>query len=278
MPDLKRITSIVQSAGDQFLHYPRVDDRDETRKDDGSLVTRTDAAIQDFIQHQLNALYSDIAFVGEEMAHETQMSVLECDSDRLWVLDPLDGTTNFVAGFPFYGISLALIENGKAALAVIHDPVRGETFTANRGQGAFLNNVPIRPRSVDRLSRCVANIDYKRLTRSVAERLVRSPPYQSQRNLGSCVLEWCWLAAGRFHLYLHGGQKLWDFAAGSLILEEAGGRARTFEGERLDCESLMKRSVIGAVSPELQRLWSAWIFRDGCLEKPAGRVGAVPGR
>ena len=88
---------------------------------------------------------------------------------------------------------------------------------------------------------------------------MQSPPYRSQRNLGASVLEWCWLAAGRVQLYLHGGQKLWDFAGGNLILTESGGAATSLSGVPLDCGSLRKRSVVAAISPELLEQWASWL-------------------
>ena len=81
------------------------------------------------------------------------------------------------------------------------------------------------------LRRAIACIDFKRLDRALAARLVAEPPFGSQRNFGSSCLEWCWLADGRFHIYPHGGQKLWDYAAASLVLSEAGGYAMTLDGE-----------------------------------------------
>ncbi|KAA3621520.1 MAG: inositol monophosphatase family protein [Proteobacteria bacterium] len=271
MSDLSYACNLVEEAACEYLAPADVAaDRNETHKDDGSVVTRTDAAIQSFVEERLLERFPSVPFIGEEMSHARQVAVMCGDAPRFWVLDPLDGTTNFVAGFPFYGISLALVGVGGPELGVVHDPVRGETFCAARGKGAWLNGKPLVPHTVPNLSRCVANVDYKRLTRSVAERLVRSPPYRSQRNLGSCVLEWCWLAAGRFQLYLHGGQRLWDYAAGSLILEEAGGVARSFEGKPLHGGGPGKRSVIAAASPELQSQWSAWIFRQGCLSGVSG--------
>jgi myo-inositol-1(or 4)-monophosphatase len=91
---------------------------------------------------------------------------------------------------------------------------------------------------------------------------VRYPPYRSQRNLGSCVLEWCWLAAGRLQLYLHGGQRMWDYAAGSLILGEAGGSFTTIGGNPLNCQKFTKRSVVAAVSPPLHQKWLAWVSEN----------------
>ncbi len=273
MVDPNELCELVERVAARHLSPTALPGADEIHKDDGSIVTLTDDAIQNDIESVLGERYPDIPFIGEEMPHALQVSVVGSNASRFWVLDPLDGTTNFVAGFPFYGVSLALVEEGAAVVGVVHDPLRGETFSAARGRGALLNGTPLRPHTVQRLGQCVANIDYKRLTRPLADRLVRSPPYRSQRNLGSCVLEWCWLAAGRFQLYLHGGQKLWDYAAGSLILAEAGGAASGFEGRMLDCHSLSKRSVIAAASPELHALWSGWITRQGCLSVPAGGAG-----
>jgi myo-inositol-1(or 4)-monophosphatase len=274
MVDLKRVRTLIEGVAGDYLSGDEMAAPKESQKDDGSIVTHLDAAIQGELERGLGQLYPEIPFIGEEMAHSQQVSVVRGLARRFWVLDPLDGTTNFVAGFPFYGVSLALIEDGLPVLGVVHDPVRRETFSAARSQGASLNGVVLRPQGARKLSQCVANVDYKRLTRSLAERLVRSPPYRSQRNIGSCVLEWCWLASGRFQLYLHGGQRLWDYAAGSLILDEAGGFARSFEGKPLDGRTLGKRSVIAAGSPQMQRLWSAWIFRQGCLSAgPGSPVG-----
>ena len=105
----------------------------------------------------------------------------------------------------------------------------------------------------------MANVDLKRLVRKLADRLVQFPPYRSQRNLGSCVLEWCWVAAGRIQLYLHGGQRMWDYAAGSLILREAGGMFSTLRGAPLDCQVFTKRSVVAAINEDLYREWFLWL-------------------
>jgi myo-inositol-1(or 4)-monophosphatase len=229
------------------------------RKLDGSYVTQIDHDLQESLLRVLSERWPDYGAIGEEMTHAEQ--VYECRNSRngYWVIDPLDGTTNFTAGFPCYGVSVALVIEGRSRLAVIYDPVREECFSAGLGQGAWLNGEPIRCMDTDNLGACIANVDYKRLVGALASRLVQSPPYRSQRNLGSSVLEWCWLASGRTQLYLHGGQKLWDFAAGYLILTEAGGAATTLSGGDLDCGSLKKRSVVAAASPELLSQWSAWL-------------------
>ena len=102
-------------------------------------------------------------------------------------------------------------------------------------------------------------MDFKRLDPAIGTRLVRQTPYKSQRNIGSCALEWAWLAAGRVQLIIHGSEKLWDYAAGCLLLEEAGGVSETHNGETVFIESLETRSVLAASNPSLFRLWSDWL-------------------
>jgi len=149
-------------------------------------------------------------------------------------------------------------------LAVVYDPCRDECFAAAAGQGATLNGATLRTTSNAETAHCIACVDFKRLARTLAEHLVAGPPYKSQRNLGACVLEWCWLAADRFQLYLHGGQRLWDYAAGSLILREAGGSAVTLDGVPIPDSSGKqylsgKLSVVAASNPTLLEDWRSWI-------------------
>lgn len=230
-----------------------------SEKIDGSYVTAVDRDLQDRLLLALGDRWPRYGAIAEEMTHADQVSVCRNSENGYWVIDPLDGTTNFTSGFPCYGISVALVIGGDPKLAVVYDPVRRECFSAGAGQGAWLNGEAIRCRDTPLLSDCIANVDYKRLVGELAVRLVQSPPYRSQRNIGASVLEWCWLAAGRIQLYLHGGQKLWDFAAGYRILTEAGGAATTLSGAALDCGSLQKRSVVAASSPALLAQWTAWI-------------------
>jgi myo-inositol-1(or 4)-monophosphatase len=237
--------------------------RESKIKDDGSVVTTTDHLLQETISTALRERWPDILFMGEEMEHARQVRIVNAKEGTFWTLDPLDGTTNFSMGFPFYGVSLALVNAGEVVLGVVYDPVRDECFHAVSGQGAYLNDQRLRTNMIGtELHACVANVDLKRLVGQLAERLVRFPPYRSQRNLGACVLEWCWVAAGRIQLYLHGGQRMWDYAAGSLILREAGGMFSTLRGASLDCQLFTKRSVVAAVNEELYHEWFRWLCEN----------------
>lgn len=244
---------IVRLAREEIL--PRFLDPGAETKTDGSLVTEADSAMQEKIIAELKKKYSDIKLLGEEMSTSEQQLLLD-EGKPLWCLDPLDGTTNFAAGLPIFSVSLALIEQGMPTLGLVYDPIRGECFTAARGQGAWLNGLPLSVTPWEMgMENTVAVVDFKRLEPALAAKLVSDPPYRSQRNLGTCALEWAWLAAGRFQLYLHGGQKLWDHAAGVLIATEAGACVKTVTGEAVKANALTPCPVLAATD---ESLWQQW--------------------
>ena len=255
LPLLKQI--IINAAREELL--PRFADVHRNTKADGSFVTEADLAVQARITHELKEHYPETALLGEEMTAEEQSELLS-NSDSLWCLDPVDGTSNFAVGTPYYSISLALIERGVPTLGIVYDPNRDECFVAVRGQGAFLNDAPLMVRPVDLpLSRCTALIDFKRLPARLSMALVAQQPYASQRSFGSVALDWCWLAASRVHLYLHGASNLWDYSAGHLIFSEAGGVSSTLEGEEVYINSLSKRSSVAALDQATFDQWLAWL-------------------
>ncbi len=219
-----------------------------TDKADGSIVTETDLSCQNYIQSELAKLDSNIAFLGEEMTEEEQLSCLRNSIGSYWCLDPLDGTSNFATNLPGFALSLALIENGLVEQACIYDPVRNELFTATRGSGAQLNGVVITASKETVLSNAVGYIDFKRLERDTSIKLATDRFYRSQRNLGSCALEWAWLAAGRGQFIIHGGEKVWDFSAGSLIAAEAGCFTGDFNGRPLFPDAGLSSPILAACS------------------------------
>ena len=108
----------------------------------------------------------------------------------------------------------------------------------------------------------VGGVDFKRMPKPLADRIAVNPPFYSQRNFGSSTLDWCNLAAGRLDLYLHGGQKLWDYAAGSLILRETGGQVCTLSNDDYDAEDVWRRSVIAALNPTVFATWRNWVRQN----------------
>lgn len=260
---LQRVrTLLMEGARAELL--PRFREIARTVKPDGSIVTAADTAMQAYIQAALAAEWPQYSFLGEEQTAEEQTAVLAQTAVGCWCLDPLDGTSNFANGVPFFGVSLALLEHGRQRYAWIYDPMRDECFTAVAGGGVFLNDTVLVPRRRGRpLGQSIAVVDFKRLAPRLAGRLAQSPPYGSQRNLGSCALEWCWLAAGRVQVYVHGGQKPWDYAAGALILQEAGGVSATLNGDSILNTPLLPKSVVAAADPQLFDLWQAWLRLHG---------------
>ncbi len=178
----------------------------------------------------------------------------------MWCLDPLDGTSNFAAGIPFFSVSLALLQQGKVLLGMVYDPVRNECFSASLEQGARLNGEPLQVKQTGlELKQTTALIDFKRLEQDLATRLVTAIPYASQRSFGSVALDWCWLAAGRCHLYLHGRSNIWDYAAGNMIFHAAGGYSCTLDGEAIFTHTLTQRSSVAAVDQPLFAAWTEWL-------------------
>lgn len=258
-PDLSELVDCVKRAAREEA-LPRFRHAETRYKPDGSVVTEADLVVQARLERELGARYPDIDLLGEEMDEARQRALLERDGRLLWCLDPIDGTSNFAGGLPFFSISLALLQGHEPVLGIVYDPIREECFTASKGQGAWLNGQRLvcEP-SVLPLRRCLAMVDFKRLGAPLATALATRPPYRSLRYMGSGALEWCWLAAERFHLYLHGRQKLWDYAAGALILTEAGGFASTMEGEPIYAPKVLTRSVVAAPDRRLFDEWRQFI-------------------
>jgi len=229
------------------------------RKADGSLFTEADVATQRRLVETLPVLLPG-PVLGEEMSGELQARLWSAGRSGLWCIDPIDGTTNFINGIPFFAISIAWLFDCEPRLGVIYNPISEECFLAVRGAGAFLNDeaLPLR-RTTRRLREAVAGFDLKQVSSHLGDELVTRPPYFSQRNFGSSTLEWCFLAAGRFDVYMHGGQMLWDYAAGQLILTEAGGKACSLDGSTLSAGPAVKRSVIAAANPLLFDEWRNWL-------------------
>lgn len=262
--DLSALTQLVEDVAALEI-MPRFQCVVAGRKPDGSVITEADLAVQRILSDQLGTRFPAIALLGEEMSVAEQTALLADNKQWLWCLDPLDGTGNFAAGIPLFSVSLALLHDGRPVVGVVHDPNSHETFSAVAGKGAWINGELLQAAgSVPAdLSGASALVDFKRLPRSLAVSLATQPPYRSQRSFGSVALDWCWLAMGRCHVYLHGGQQLWDYAAGALILSEAGGVGGLYErydGQAQDRISLTPRIGLAATSAELFAAWRAWLL------------------
>jgi myo-inositol-1(or 4)-monophosphatase len=255
---LKAVVAAVKLAAAEEI-MPRYMKVAHQRKNDGSLCTEADLAAQEVLARKLQAILN-VPVIGEEMAEAEQVSSWANGKEGVWCIDPIDGTSNFVRGLPYFAVSVALVREGRSTLGVVYNPVSEEAFAAETERGAFLNGERLQSRSVaTSLSGALANVDMKRLGSKLVEQLAVNPPYASQRNFGACTLDWCYTAAGRYDVYLHGGQKLWDYAAGSLVLQEAGGKACCLDHDDFDEGDVWQRSVVAALDAKLFEEWKAWL-------------------
>ena len=228
-------------------------------KNDGSLCTEADIAAQNALTKKLQAILN-VPVLGEEMTVAQQRALWETGRDGIWCIDPIDGTSNFVRGLPYFAISVALIREGRSVLGVVYDPVANEMFAAEQGKGAFLNGEKLLGReTLGTLKQALASVDMKRLKKKLVTQLAANPPYSSQRNFGASALDWCYTATGRYDVYLHGGQKLWDYAAGQVILQESGGQVCSIENDDFSQCDIWQRSVIAARDEKLFGEWKIWI-------------------
>jgi myo-inositol-1(or 4)-monophosphatase len=255
---IDEVISIVKAVAQQEI-MPRYLRVARQYKSDSSLFTEADLATQEALTRELRKIYP-APVVGEEMSETEQLEQWLAGDSGLWCMDPIDGTSNFVNGLPYFAISVALMRHGRSILGVVYDPVADEMFCAEKGKGAYLNGekLPIKEH-VPTLCNAIAEVDLKRLSYKLAAAVATDPPCSSQRNYGASALDWCYTAAGRFDIYLHGGQKLWDYAAGYLILEEAGGRMCGLDQDDFWEEPLWQRAVIAGLDPDLFLQWRDWV-------------------
>ena len=217
-------------AGDEVLRQWRghITVREKGRAD---LVTEADLASQRLIKELVSKDFPSHSFVGEEDGTST----LDKAAEYCWIVDPLDGTTNYVHGLPGWCVSVALTHNGRPEAGCVYDVDRDICYSANRGDGAFSNGVPISTSKTDRLGDALVAVSFPaevdRESPEIASFLELLPRVRAFRRLGSAALNLCYVATGQLDAYWTGNIKPWDVAAGVLILQEAGGVATSMYGE-----------------------------------------------
>lgn len=223
----------AKQAGDLILNWrSRFTVKEKGPSD---LVTEADLASQELIRQCLLGRFPDHGFLAEEDA-----SIPAGKDGYRWVVDPIDGTTNYVHGAPGYCISIALEQRGEVLVGGVYDPVERSMFFAVKGGGATLNSRPIRASRIRKLSQALVSHSFpagvQRHDPEVAEFLAILQSAQGTRRLGSSALNLCYTACGRFDAYWSGSTKPWDIAAGVLIVREAGGTISRLCGSEFDLE------------------------------------------
>ncbi len=216
-------------------------------KGPSDLVTEADVASQNAVREVLLGAFPDHGLLGEE-----NVSIPAGAEGLRWVVDPLDGTTNYVHGIPNYAVSIGLERDGELLLGVVLDPSSDDLFLAAAGEGATLNGQPLRVSGTKELSKAVVAVSFppqvQRSSPEVARFLAVLVSSRATRRTGSTALNLCWIGAGRFDAYWSYSTKPWDVAAGALIAREAGGLVTGPAGGEF---KLAEASFVAASTPEL---------------------------
>jgi myo-inositol-1(or 4)-monophosphatase len=224
------IEAVVRAGDVQMAHFGR--EMRVDKKGAIDLVTEIDLQIERDFRAMIADRFPGHVVLGEEFSTEADRAR---KAEFCWVLDPVDGTTNFAHGLPIFCSSLALEIDGEAAVGAVYDPNRKELFTAERGSGAWLNGIPMHVSAADSLldSLLVTGFHYsihkdpEELMGLFREFITRA---RAVRRLGSAAIDLCYVAAGRFDGFWEQKLQPWDVAAGALIVQEAGGRVTTASG------------------------------------------------
>ncbi len=209
-------------------------------------VTQVDRAAEQAIMDVVRKAYPDHGFLAEESGASAE------NAEVRWIIDPLDGTTNFIHGFPQYCVSIAVEQRGALAHAVVYDPARNELFTASKGRGAFLNDRRIRVSKCRRLQDALVGtgFPFKELTRldlylRQLQRLMSQTA--GVRRAGAAALDLAYVACGRLDAFWELGLSPWDMAAGALLIQEAGGLVGGLTGE----SDFLASGDIAAATPKI---------------------------
>ncbi|HEV3022829.1 MAG TPA: inositol monophosphatase family protein [Pirellulales bacterium] len=223
-------------------------------KGPADLVTEADLASQEVIRRVLLGAFPRHGFLAEEpfLANGTASIASQEDGLR-WIVDPLDGTTNYVHGVPNYAVSIALEQAGELLVGTVYDPAADECFSAALGMGATCNGRRLHVSGAQCLSQALVAVSFsaqvRRGDREINDFLEVMLQAQATRRMGSSALNLCYVAAGRFDAYWATTTKTWDIAAGAILVREAGGVINSFDGGTLDLE---RPQFIAAATPALQ--------------------------
>lgn len=228
-PTVNTMIKAARAAGNIILrHVSRLDSLNVYEKNRQDYASEVDALAEKEIIRELRRSWPDYAFLGEESGALGQ-------ARHTFVIDPLDGTSNYLRGIPHYCVSIGLLEGNEPLHAVIYDPVRNEIFSASRGGGAYLNERRIRVSGRAELEGALLFTGFpprerKRLGAQLEATRQMLEEAEDIRRTGSAALDLAWTACGRADAYFEAGLKPWDIAAGMLLIREAGGRYIDYRG------------------------------------------------
>ena len=235
-PLIEAMLAAALAAGEglkqDFANIAQLQVRHKQGLDD--MFTEADLRAEQTVREMLSAYRPDYGFLGEEGGMTPG-----ADAANSWIVDPLDGTTNFLIGMPLFAVNIAMVNEGRVIAGVTHLPVIGETFWAERGHGAFLNDVPIRVSERQGMIEAVLGVGIPfaskpRHEQFLAEMERLTPRVSGIRRLGAGAIDMAYVACGRFDAYWEQSVSAWDMAAGIVIVEEAGGVVTGTLGQPID--------------------------------------------
>lgn len=240
--DIERMKSIVMEAGKLFSDD--IAAQSVTEKGASDFVTAVDFASQNYIKAELEKYFPEAALLSEEGDNETFEP-----KEYTFVLDPVDGTTNLIHRYRQSAVSLGLVHNGVSVAGVVYNPFTEELFWAEKGKGAYCNGRSMKVSPQADFSKCVITIGTMPYYKEFADRnfeMFKNIYLDAVdiRRTGSSALDLCYTADGRTEAFFERGLKAWDFAAGAVILSEAGGKLTDWEGNALDLYS--QQDVVGS--------------------------------
>ncbi len=232
MVDIEYVKQVVIKAGKIF--FDRAAAARTKEKGLADYVTEVDLSVQNYVYEELVKKYPSYQFMGEESTNEN----LD-ETGTYWVLDPVDGTTNLIHDYQNSAVSLALISNQIVIMGIVYNPFHDEMFWALKDQGCFLNDKRVYVSEAKHLEDSMISIGTSPYYKELADEnfaLYKDifMDVQDIRRCGSAALDLAYVACGRIEAYLERKLKLWDYAAGALLVEEAGGAVLSFSGEKID--------------------------------------------
>ena len=210
-PNLNIMIKAAEKASKSIIRdFGEIENLQVSKKGPRDFVTKTDKRVEEILIEDLSKAKKNFSFLTEESG-----KIENNDKNKIWIIDPIDGTTNFLHGIPHFAISIALQVDGEIVSGLIHDPIKNETFFAEKDNGAYFNNHRIRVSKKNNLEDCLFSSD--------ARGLKYVFPKLNMRNTGCAALDLAYVGSGRLDGYFHNSINLWDIAAGIIIVREAGG-------------------------------------------------------
>ena len=211
-PNLNLMIRACEKASKIIIRdFGELENLQVSKKGPKDFVTKTDKKVESILISELTKSKKNFSFITEETG-----TIFNKNKDMFWIIDPIDGTTNFLHGVPHFAISIALQQEGEIVIGLVYDPIKNEIFYAEKKNGAYFNNNRIRVSKKSNIEECLFS--------SNCDGIKSVYPKLNLRNTGCAALDLAYVGSGRFDGYFHNKINIWDVAAGKIIIEEAGGK------------------------------------------------------